>query len=305
VYDHPHIVIIIIIIIVAIIIIMSAGYAARLSAYPNKGLVGLPEFRKTQRALHHKLQKLTVLVRKSQHLVILTGAGISTSAGIPDFRGPKGIWTMEKQQQTTTGRRRQKKKRKRKNEEQDEEAGDDAPAGGASDNRNERSQTDANTTTTSTAEAHVSMDFSKAEPAVTHRAISKLASMGKLKYCVTQNVDGLHRRSGLSRLVHCALHGCAFTEQCEGCGLEYFQDFDVGGMSSRPTGRKCGECNGKLVDTLLDWENALPEEDFARVEAECNKADLVLCLGTSLQIEPAGNLPLRAKQFVIVNKHCA
>jgi mono-ADP-ribosyltransferase sirtuin 6 len=309
VYDRPHFVIIIIIF-VAIVIIMSAGYAARLSAYPNKGLVGLPELRETQRTLHHKLQKLTALVRKSQHLVILTGAGISTSTGIPDFRGPKGIWTMEKQQQTTTGQRQQKKKRIRKNNEQNEESGDDAPTGGASVNLNQRSQANANTTAHRPPEANASIDFSKGEPmnfskaetTVTHRAISKLASTGKLKYCVTQNVDGLHRQSGLSRSVHCAPHGCAFTEQCEGCGMEYFQDFEVGGMSSRATGRKCGECDGKLVDTLLDWEDALPEQDFARAEAECNKADLVLCLGTSLRIELAGSLPLQAKQFVIVNK---
>jgi hypothetical protein len=115
VYDHPHIVIIIIIV---IIIVMSAGYASRLLAYPNKGLVGLPEFRETQRALHHKLQKLTELVRKSQHLVMLTGAGISTSAGIPDCRGPNGIWTMEKQQQTTSGgdNKRKSANKKTKNE---------------------------------------------------------------------------------------------------------------------------------------------------------------------------------------------
>ena len=83
--------------------------------------------------------------------------------------------------------------------------------------------------------------------------------------------------------------------------MEYFRDEDIGGMSFQPTGRKCDECGGVLVDTLLDWEDGLPEQDFERAEAECDRADLVLCLGTSLRIVPAGDLPLRAAQFVVVN----
>jgi mono-ADP-ribosyltransferase sirtuin 6 len=152
-----------------------------------------------------------------------------------------------------------------------------------------------------TPEEVASMDFGKARPTLTHQAITKLAHVGKLKYCITQNVDGLHRRSGLSRDVHCAVHGCAFTEQCHTCFAEYFRDKDVGGMSFQPTGNSCDLCHGKLYDTLLDWEDALPQNDFKRAEDECDRADLILCLGTSLRIEPAGSLPLRATRFVIVN----
>jgi mono-ADP-ribosyltransferase sirtuin 6 len=153
------------------------------------------------------------------------------------------------------------------------------------------------------------MDFSQAQPTLTHRAITKLAHVGKLHYCATQNVDGLHRRAGLSRQHHAALHGCAFTEACSSCQTEYFRDVDVGGMSFQPTGNKCdggGDdggvvCQGDLHDTLLDWEDALPEEDFERAERECEQADLIVCLGTSLRIEPAGSLPLRGTRFVIIN----
>jgi mono-ADP-ribosyltransferase sirtuin 6 len=83
--------------------------------------------------------------------------------------------------------------------------------------------------------------------------------------------------------------------------MEYFRDFDVGGMSFQKTGRKCEKCQGDLCDTLLDWEDALPETDFERATEECEKADLALCLGTSLRIEPAGSLPELAKKYVIVN----
>jgi mono-ADP-ribosyltransferase sirtuin 6 len=251
---------------------MSAGYASRLSEYPDKGVCGLPERQDSQRSLSLKLKRLADWVLHSEHFVVVTGAGISTSAGIPDFRGPNGVWTLEETQSKHRS---------------------------SPDNRKRKRPDSSNLQNTASA----SMDFSKAQPTSTHRAITKLASVGKIKYCATQNVDGLHRRSGLSRSHHAALHGCAFTEICATCNTEHFRDEDVGGMSFQPTGRKCSMvgCDGSLHDTLLDWEDQLPEDDFAQAEAHCDRADLVLCLGTSLRIEPAGSLPTRAKRFVIVN----
>jgi mono-ADP-ribosyltransferase sirtuin 6 len=245
---------------------MSEGYASRLKDYPDKGVCGLPENRDTKRSLTVKLNKLAAMVRESTHFVILTGAGISTSAGIPDFRGPQGIWTVEKE--------KEKEKKKKANSSKQSLKRKREP---------------------------VVMDFAAAQPTLTHRAIAKLASLGILKFCVTQNVDGLHCRSGLSRGHHSVLHGCVFTEKCSDCGMEHFRDFDCGGMSFQKTGRKCEKCQGDLCDTLLDWEDALPEDDFERATDECEKADLALCLGTSLRIEPAGSLPTLAKKYVIVN----
>ena len=72
---------------------MSAGYASRLSTYPNKGVCGLPESRDTRRAYKVKIDALVEAIKGSSRIVVLTGAGISTSAGIPDFRGPKGRQT--------------------------------------------------------------------------------------------------------------------------------------------------------------------------------------------------------------------
>jgi mono-ADP-ribosyltransferase sirtuin 6 len=240
---------------------MSDGYASRLAEYPNKGVCGLPESSDTKRSLTIKLDKLAAMVKKSKYFVILTGAGISTNAGIPDFRGPQGIWTLEKEKKKAE---KSKKSRKRQRE-------------------------------------PVVMDFASAQPTLTHRAIEKLASEGILKFCITQNVDGLHRRSGLSRDHHAVLHGCVFTEKCSDCHMEHFRDTDVGGMSFQKTGKKCEKCQGDLCDTLLDWEDALPEDDYERATEECEKADLALCLGTSLRIEPAGSLPSLAKKYVIVN----
>ena len=81
---------------------MSGGYADRLKAYPNKGVCGLPEKYDNERRLAASLREVVNAVREAQHLVIFTGAGISTAAGIPDFRGPTGIWTQEKAREKVT-----------------------------------------------------------------------------------------------------------------------------------------------------------------------------------------------------------
>ena len=253
---------------------MSAGYASRLKEYPNKGICGLPEQKDTRRSYQLKIQQLIQFVQQSTYIVVLTGAGISTAAGIPDFRGPKGIWTL--QQQKELSKRGTSKKRKRNI------SGEQATNVEVKASNNE-------------------MNFASAKPTLAHQIITELVARDIFKFVITQNVDGLHRRSGLTRAKHAVLHGCAFTEKCESCSTEFFRDTDVGGMSFQKTGRRCDLCLGDLCDTLLDWDDPLPEDDLERSEYHCRNADLVICLGTSLRIQPANQLPLQAKRFVIVN----
>mmetsp|Transcript_18546 Transcript_18546/g.25716 ORF Transcript_18546/g.25716 Transcript_18546/m.25716 type:complete len:329 (-) Transcript_18546:652-1638(-) len=272
---------------------MSAGYASRLSAYSNKGVCGLPENFDTKRSLDLKLKKISKFIDEARHVVVLTGAGISTGAGIPDFRGPKGVWTLEKEQK--------KKSEKEAKKNQSINANSDC-------NGNKAAKT---SPSSSKKRSHAEMesfhnhdnDFASAKPTLTHRAITRLIQDGGIQFCITQNVDGLHRRSGLKRKNLAILHGCVFTEKCEQCGTEHFRDYDVGGMSFQLTGRTCehGCKTGALRDTLLDWEDELPKYDFERADQECAKADLCVCLGTSLRIEPAGSLPTNSKKFVIIN----
>ncbi|GKY99934.1 hypothetical protein MPSEU_000947000 [Mayamaea pseudoterrestris] len=248
---------------------MSDGYAARLKHYPDKGVCGLPENFDSSRVLTLKMNALAEMMDTSRsqpkRIVILTGAGISTAAGIPDFRGPNGIWTLEKQQSKASKRK-----------------------------RNEALTTD-------TAPPPPSIDFTQAKPTLTHQAITRLILDGKVQFCLTQNVDGLHQRSGLPRNKLAVLHGCAFTERCEDCLTELFRDDEVKGMSFKKTGNKCPNCGGFMRDTLLDWEDELPVADWERAQDECERADLVVCLGTSLRIQPAGDLPTLANKFIIVN----
>jgi mono-ADP-ribosyltransferase sirtuin 6 len=166
-----------------------------------------------------------------------------------------------------------------------------------------------------------SPSFASAIPTYTHRALTHLilqppplkqdesddsgcaapAQKSKqrtyLHHIVTQNVDGLHRKSRLPRKHHSILHGDIFTEVCDTCHTEHVRPFEISSIGLAYTGRKCtlggdppGSCGGRLKDTLLDWENDLPEEDWKRAQEECMEAELIICMGTSLNIEPAASL---------------
>lgn len=260
---------------------MSAGYASRLKDYPNKGVCGLKESTDSKRALQNKIKSLIKLFETSNRIVFLTGAGISTSAGIPDFRGPKGIWTKENE--------RSKNGKKRKLESINSPYVDSSTADTSS--------------SSSAPPPSTELLESSYQPTLTHRAIAKLIDLNMAQYCITQNVDGLHRRSGIPRDNLSVLHGCLFTEKCEKCHAEYFRNYDLGGVGLQKTGRKCetDSCNGDLRDTVLDWDDELPEKDYELAIEECVKSDLVISLGTSLRIQPAADLPSRGKRFVIVN----
>jgi mono-ADP-ribosyltransferase sirtuin 6 len=108
--------------------------------------------------------------------VVFTGAGISTSIGIPDFRGPTGVWTLQR-------------------------AGKPIPK--------------------------PKVTFSVARPSLTHMVIVALLRSGKVTYIVSQNVDGLHLRSGVPRSLLAELHGNCFAERCSKCGKEHVRDFEV------------------------------------------------------------------------------
>ncbi|XP_025825070.1 NAD-dependent protein deacetylase SRT1 isoform X3 [Panicum hallii] len=222
---------------------MSLGYAEKLSFREDVGTVGMPEIFDPPELVQNKIEELAVMVQKSKHLVVFTGAGISTSSGIPDFRGPKGVWTLQR-------------------------AGKGVP--------------------------NASLPFHRAVPSLTHMALVELERAGLLKFIISQNVDSLHLRSGFPREKLSELHGNSFKEICPCCKTEYLRDFEIETIGLKDTPRRCSDknCGARLKDTVLDWEDALPPEEMNSAKEHCRSADLVLCLGTSLQITPACNMPL-------------
>ena len=143
--------------------------------------------------------------------------------------------------------------------------------------------------------------FEDAQPTLTHRVITELISKGIFSYVVTQNVDGLHQKSGLPREKLSILHGSLFEEKCEDCGRLHFGTVQVKTISFSKTGNLCASCGGALRDTLLDWEDALPESDLNAAERALKDSYLAITLGTSLRIQPASILHRAAKHTCIVN----
>jgi mono-ADP-ribosyltransferase sirtuin 6 len=211
--------------------------------------------------LMEKVEYLADMIRGSNHFVAFTGAGISTSAGIPDFRGPEGKWTRE--------------------------AKGLPPLSGVS--------------------------VVDAYPTATHMTFVELYNRGVLKYVISQNCDGLHRRSGLPASAISELHGNCWVEICEDCGQQYFRDFKCtrfqrSGGAKNPadhfTGRFCA-CRGRLLNSTIDFGQSLPQRPLALAQMHSAKATLHLACGSSLRVNPACECPAITKQqggkLVIVN----
>ena len=211
-----------------------------------------------------KSLQLAQIISSCSHLVVYTGAGISTSASIPDYRGPSGIWTIKKK----TG-------------------------------RHMNSSTD----------MFSQIDLSSAQPTTTHMAISQLVQSGMVKHVVSQNCDGLHIRSGLCPDKLSEIHGNMTLEVCADCDKQFFRDFDVTEKTSRHkhlTGRKCTSCNGELVDTIVHFGEKRAKlkspQNWLLAAESVKKADVILCLGTSLQVLKSYKcLWPKSPQLIIVN----
>ncbi|KAK3930722.1 NAD-dependent protein deacetylase Sirt6 [Frankliniella fusca] len=230
---------------------MSCNYADGLSPYHDKGKLGLEEKFDRKEDVSAKILTLASWISESKHVVVHTGAGISTSAGIPDFRGPKGVWTLE--------------------------AKGEKP--------------------------NINVSFNDAVPTKTHMALVALVKAGKVHYVVSQNIDGLHLRSGLPRTNLAELHGNMFIDQCSKCESQFIRKSATTSVGQKCLGTNCPSirlngrpCRGKLHDTILDWEHNLPEKDLALSDFHSCVADLSICLGTTLQIVPSGTLPLHTKK---------
>jgi len=237
----------------------------------------LQEFEDSPEVMRAKVRELAALIRHSRHMVAYTGAGISTSASIPDYRGPQGVWTMRDQ-----GKR-----------------------------------------------AACSISLEQAVPTGTHLLLTAMQRAGLLQFVVSTNVDGLHRRSGLPADSIAELHGNVYVEVCLGCHRVYTREHDVHrrsgssasllvGDSYTPTsiahlgsdklaflqrhgtGRVC-QCGGPLCDSIVHFEEALPQVAISLALRHAVASDLALVLGTSMRVAPANQLPLHARSLVIVN----
>lgn len=227
------------------------------------------EFFDEEAVLLKKAKKMAQLIRDSEHMIAFTGAGISTSAGIPDFRS--GTNTVLK-----TGAGKWEIEAHNKNA---------AKTGGAK--LTSRASADAMKT---------------AFPTYTHMALKALIEHGYLKHLVSQNTDGLHIRSGVPKRNFSELHGNRNLERCKKCKMEFLRDYrtrTAQKVHCHDTGRSCESCGGDLLDTIVNFGEDLPDHEIDTAFLNAKKADLCLALGSSLTVTPAADVP----RDVGVKKH--
>ena len=216
--------------------------AARTAARKAQEAANAAEVEDDAATLGRGVARLAALLRGARHAVVYTGAGVSTSARIPDYRGPQGIWTPQ-----------------------------------------ERGAHNAS----SAARAQLmAMPFEDARPTAAHLALAELHRRGLIAAVVSQNVDGLHLRSGVPAAALCELHGNVFRERCAACGAEPLRGFDVTARSAyhrHATGRACG-CGAPLADTIVYFGEKVHGATLARAQAEAAAADLCIFVGSSLKV---------------------
>lgn len=132
------------------------------------------------------------------------------------------------------------------------------------------------------------------------RALVELTEKNFIHHIVSQNVDGLFLKAGIKRRFISELHGNFYLDECSSCATRYLRTAASQNMGLKLTNRRCPRpvrsCRGFLRDTILDWEDNLPELELKSAQEYSQKADLSICLGTSLQIIPAAQLPFLCKK---------
>lgn len=211
------------------------------------------------------METASTLIRNSDNIVWLTGAGISTACGIPDFRGPKGVWTLDPQSEKMSTLHYYKNSR-------------------------------------TILEAHwESFSYSFMEAATPSAAHYAIARQGGT--VITQNVDGLHLKAG-SFPVH-EVHGRARTTSCLSCDWTVETTYILADIDAGNSDPDCPKCSGIVKRDIIFFGEDLDSNVFRKAEQAAKKSDVFVCVGTSLKVWPVANLPQVAldngASLIIVN----
>jgi NAD-dependent deacetylase len=196
-------------------------------------------------------------LEQARAVTALTGAGISTDSGIPDFRGPKGVWTLNPAAE-------------RMSSYQDYVADPDV--------RRRAWQS---------RKAHPAWT---AEPNDAHRALVDLEKTGRLRALVTQNIDGLHQRAGSSRDVVIEVHGTIWWAECLSCGVRTPMADQLARVGDEEPDPPCTLCGGILKSATISFGQPLDADVLNAAIAAAAACDLFLAVGSSLTVQPAAGL---------------
>ncbi|MHA1670638.1 MAG: SIR2 family NAD-dependent protein deacylase [Promethearchaeota archaeon] len=214
--------------------------------------------------LEKRIELAAKWISESQNLVVFTGAGISTDSGIPDYRGPDGVWT-----------RRDK--------------GLPPPK---------------------------SLPWDQVKPNQGHYLILELLKLGKLDFLISQNVDGLHAKSGIPFDRLAELHGNMYFMNCLDCKQK--MTFEEVGWDKNKWGKgyltdgeregqpKCPKCGGRVVSSIVNFGDSLPEDVLEESFRRSEKSDVFFVIGSSLVVTPAALMPRNAHEngakLIILNR---
>jgi NAD-dependent deacetylase len=214
--------------------------------------------------------RLVQLLARSARLLVFTGAGISTGSGIPDFRGPQGVW------------------KRRRPVYFDEFLASEEKRIEYWDYKLEGWET-----------------FRDAAPNACHHAIARLARAGRVVAIVTQNIDGLHQRAGAEPESVIELHGTNASTQCVSCGHRGDPAPVMERFRRERTSPRC-ECGGLVKLATISFGQALEPATLVRASEAAAEADAVLSLGSTLSVYPAAEIPLLAARrgvpYAIINQ---
>ncbi len=218
------------------------------------------------------LEVVAAWIAGARSVVALTGAGISTESGIPDFRGPKGLWTTN------------------------------PAAEKLSDIRHYMADPEVRVAAWQSRLEHPAWT---AEPNAGHRALADLERMGRLHTLVTQNVDGLHQRAGSAPDRVVEIHGTMRVVMCMACGERAPMQRALDRVRAGEADPPCRSCGGILKSDTISFGQSLVPEVLDRAQRAAAGCDAFLAVGTSLTVYPVAYLPEAAlaagARLVIVN----
>lgn len=201
---------------------------------------------------------LAQAVKAARSVTVLTGAGISTDSGIPDFRGPQGIWTKDPKAERLSSLQHYMS------------------------DRDLRVQA---------WKARLDHPTWTAQPNAAHLALAELERKGKVTTLITQNIDGLHAAAGASAEVIIEIHGTLRDVVCMSCGERAPMERALERVRAGEDDPPCRTCGGILKSATISFGQNLVPEDLDRAQRAAATCDVFLAVGTSLTVFPVAYLP--------------
>lgn len=210
--------------------------------------------KKTEGLLSERIEKAVQMFQDAERIVTFTGAGISTESGLSDFRSPGGLWSrfrMVTYQEFIESAEGRREYWAMRRE--------------------------------------LIPELLRARPNKAHQALANLEVIGKMDAVITQNIDGLHQDAGNTRVLE--LHGTNRTASCLSCGKQWpiepvQKQLEEGNLDPR-----CDSCSGLIKPDTVSFGQAMPQDVMAEAFTLAGECDLLLMIGSSLEVHPAASIP--------------